>query len=228
MLPWRTRKISPRNPVAMTVLDHRSLDEVHIGFPESTSQKVRIKTPFRRNLMPMRGESRCPGFRRSGWPESPSTARIESRYATGRSRGLGMLLPREVKVTRQCQGRHDREDEYQADQQIERAPEAGGNLRRVGLSQVRQTRAPRPTLMPERPRQSTAIIPTCRADHHGAHPQHQVAEHNQGLGCDQRDRRENKLAPENLLTSQRQEPEYPEIATLQREQWKYEPARERG
>ncbi len=96
-------------------------------------------------------------------------------------RRVGMLLAQEVEVTGNRQRRHDRENEDQADQQVERAAEADGDLGGVGLAKVGQPRA-QADADPREPHAKDGHHPDVECDHHRAHPQHQVAQEDQPLG----------------------------------------------
>ena len=99
--------------------------------------------------------------------------------------------------------RHDRENEDQADQQVERAAEADGDLGGVGLPQVGQPRA-QAHADPGEPHAEDGHHPDMERDHHGAHPQHEVAQKDEPLGGDQGDpHREGKLTPEDLRPAPR-------------------------
>ncbi len=157
---------------------------------------------------------------RHGEPET------KSRVRKGDARRVGIFLAEKVKVTGNRQRHHDREDEHQADQQVERAAETDGDFRRVCLAQVGQP-CPQADADPRETHAEHGHHADVKRDHDGAHPEHQIAQKHQSFGCDKRDPRgEREFAPEDLRPANRKQSQHPEVAPFQRQQRKNEAAGE--
>src|SRR4051794_19905078 len=92
--------------------------------------------PLKRLDADPQGNDRAEGPDREADQDGDGEPEAEPAVRERQPGGVGMLLAEEIEVAGDGQGRHDGEDEDQADQQVQGAAESHGDLRRVAFAEV--------------------------------------------------------------------------------------------